>query len=94
MLDYELIPLPRYNCHKEVKAFKIEDIQYRMDGDLQMHAVLIPKEKELLPAYVTGEWIAKHTPVPGGYFVCYKDGYESYSPAAPFEEGYSLMEDK
>jgi hypothetical protein len=31
----------------------------------------------------------KHKPQVGGYFVQYRDGYKSFSPAAAFEEGYS-----
>ena len=36
-------------------------------------------------------WLAKHSPKPGGYFVRYADGYQSYSPASAFEEGYSAV---
>lgn len=94
-MNYEDIPLPRYKCHKEVKAFKIKSIEYRQeyaDAEFPLaFAALIPDSQDLLPARVEMEWIAKHTPVPGGYFVCYQDGYESYSPAAPFEEGYTRV---
>lgn len=34
-------------------------------------------------------WLDKHKPEPGGYLVRYSDGYQSYSPAAPFEQGYT-----
>ena len=30
---------------------------------------------------------------PGGYYVRYPDGYESWSPAEAFEDGYTLVED-
>ena len=30
-------------------------------------------------------------PIIGGYLVCYKDGYTSWSPAQAFEEGYSKL---
>jgi hypothetical protein len=30
-------------------------------------------------------------PQPGGYFVVYKDGYKSFSPAKAFEEGYTRI---
>ena len=29
----------------------------------------------------------------GGYYVCYEDGYESWSPAKAFEEGYTRIPD-
>lgn len=33
----------------------------------------------------------KHKPEVGGYYVVYKDGYKSFSPAAAFDEGYTLI---
>lgn len=37
-------------------------------------------------------WHSKHSPVVGGYFVLYPDGYTSFSPAKPFEAGNVLLE--
>ncbi len=86
--------LPEYQCHKRVRAAKIADIltlgppthfgnatvaaklSFRIDGD-QFHVL------------VTREWMSKHQPQKGGYYVEYDDGYTSYSPAAAFEGGYS-----
>lgn len=34
---------------------------------------------------------ARGTPAPGDYFVEYDDGYQSWSPAKAFEEGYTLL---
>ena len=42
------------------------------------------------PFSVTNEWITRHRPQVGGYFVCYQDGYSSYSPAEAFENGYAM----
>jgi hypothetical protein len=39
---------------------------------------------------VSPDYIRKHNPQPGGYFVVYDDGYQSFSPAEAFEEGYRL----
>jgi len=39
------------------------------------------------------EYLEKHGPQVGGYYVVYKDGYESYSPVDAFEDGYSPYED-
>ena len=34
------------------------------------------------------EYMTKHAPQVGGYYVLYEDGYASFSPAQPFEAGY------
>lgn len=39
---------------------------------------------------VAQEFIEKHKPQVGGYLVIYDDGYQSFSPAKAFEEGYTL----
>ena len=43
-------------------------------------------------ATVDRVWMRKHEPQVGGYFVVYKDGYCSFSPAEPFESGYTPVE--
>jgi hypothetical protein len=40
---------------------------------------------------VSKEYNDKHAPEIGGYYVLYDDGYESWSPAAAFESGYTLV---
>ena len=40
--------------------------------------------------FVNKSFMDKNQPQEGGYYVKYKGGYESYSPAKAFEEGYSL----
>jgi len=40
---------------------------------------------------VSAEFLAKHKPEVGGYWVQYADGYQSFSPAAAFEEGYTRI---
>ncbi len=40
---------------------------------------------------VSQEYMAKHDPQPGGYYVRYADGYESFSPAKAFEGGYATI---
>lgn len=72
----------RYVCHKEVSAAKILGIS--LGGELGFG----PGEFKLMPH----EWLDKHKPEVGGYYVLYDDGYESYSPAKAFEEGYTLKE--
>ncbi len=38
---------------------------------------------------VVRAFMDKHEPQVGGYYVLYEDGYQSYSPAKAFEEGYT-----
>ncbi len=79
---------PRYKCHKEVYALKIAKISPgEPDGVL-----ITPAEDGYAPFFVNQEYVTKHNPQVGGYYVSYKDGYSSYSPAKAFEEGYSLIE--
>jgi hypothetical protein len=40
---------------------------------------------------VSDEYASKHNPDAGGYYVRYADGYESFSPAQAFEEGYTRI---
>ena len=85
--------LPKYVSHKEVWALKIKDIKGSQTGD----AVLSFEEEGYADIPVTAEWCRKHDPTHsgmawvGGYYVVYKDGYVSWSPAEAFEEGYTLI---
>lgn len=81
-------PMPVYVCHKIVGALKILRITAEQNGDIY----IIPAEKDYNPFRVSNEYMLKHNPLEGGYYVKYKDGYESYSPANAFESGYSLRE--
>jgi len=77
--------LQAYTCHKIVHAAKIFevdadglDIRIRFtDGDY---------------VSVGRNYISKHNPIKGGYYVVYEDGYTSFSPAEAFEEGYAKVE--
>lgn len=40
---------------------------------------------------LTPEYVAKHKPEVGGYYVVYEDGYKSFSPASAFESGYTRL---
>lgn len=55
-------------------------------------ASIVPVEDNFPPFNVDGSFMAKHKPQAGGYFVVYTDGYQSYSPAKAFEEGYTRAE--
>lgn len=75
--------MPRYKCHKQVWALKIESIDFD-------NKTITPTNKDFSPFKVNDDYLAKHKPESGGYYVVYKDGYTSFSPADAFEEGYSL----
>ena len=79
--------LPKYRCHKEVWALKIKSVRRGENGFW-----LNFEDDRYLPRNVTSEYFVKHQPQVGGYWVRYEDGYESWSPAEPFEAGYTLIE--
>jgi len=73
--------LPLYTCHKQVRAAKIDAVDFASQtlglenfGTVQLRH----------------EFFARNKPQVGGYFVQYEDGYQSYSPKKAFEEGYAL----
>lgn len=74
--------MPRYRCHKEVYALRIAKIS----GNL-----ITPADDGYATFEVDYEWIRKHEPQPGGFYVVYRDGYKSYSPAEAFEDGYTRL---
>lgn len=87
--------LPQWYSHKKVRAAKIE----RVDLAATSEPTLLYLEGDF-EISVTDEWIGRHTPkggilidLVGGYFVRYIDGYESWSPAKAFEDGYTLGPD-
>jgi len=91
-------PMPRYQCHKKVWALKIAQITPKPNPDTSGQsasasygAFITPADKGFAPIEVTAEYVIKHKPEVGGYYVVYDDGYTSYSPAAAFESGYTLI---
>lgn len=85
--------LPRYKCHKEVHALKIESVKDPTEpGDeTDGSRILIFSEKPFAPIRVNHEYVRKHKPEAGGYYVVYEDGYTSFSPAKAFEDGYTRL---
>lgn len=83
--------MPRYKCYKEVWALKIAAIEYVHSAQDTVTAIITPAEKSYAAFTVDEAYINKHKPEVGGYYVVYRDGYRSFSPAAAFEEGYSLI---
>ena len=76
--------LPKYRSHKIVEALQIKSLRTLVTG-----AVVITPVEDYPPFEVSPEYVRRHQPAVGGYFVRYKDGYESWSPAEAFEGGYT-----
>jgi hypothetical protein len=55
------------------------------------NALITPEDAGFAAFTVSGEYMQKHKPEPGGYYVVYDDGYKSFSPAKAFEEGYTRL---
>jgi hypothetical protein len=82
-LDVE--SLPAYQSHKVVRAVKIKEITPAPGGG----AIITPDLRSRFK--VSHLYVGKHKPTVGGYFVQYKDGYQSSSPAEAFENGYAKV---
>jgi hypothetical protein len=80
---------PLYRCHKEVRAFRIDKV---LRVGAVMSAVLVPTQAHIDAVLVGPGYLEKHDPQPGGYFVVYADGYQSFSPAEAFEDGYTRID--
>lgn len=81
--------LPLYQCHKRVRAVKIAQVKATSSA----RWIIVPEDPGVEPIAVPLEYVARHSPQPGGYFVVYDDGYQSFSPAAAFEAGYARVKD-
>jgi len=81
------IEMPKYRCFKTVWALKIKKVEEVADGG----GLITPEDERYAAFNVDAEYMVKHQPGYGGYYVLYKGGYKSYSPADAFEEGYSLI---
>jgi len=84
--------MPKYKCHKTLRALKIKEIvlvDKQVDG--LVAAVIIPVEWDWASITVTQDYMDKHKPEVGGYYIVYEDGYKSFLPAKAFEDGYTLV---
>lgn len=81
-----MVEMPKYESHKKVHALKIAEIDATEGG-----AFITPEEEGYAQFRVSDEYLLKHKPKVGGYYVVYADGYKSWSPAEAFEEGYTLI---
>jgi len=91
------MPMPKYKCHKEVWALKISAIDFDRDTartenrETDGSAMITPAEKGYASFKVDRDYVHKHNPQAGGYYVVYEDGYKSFSPAKAFEDGYARI---
>ena len=87
MTEQVMMEMPKYLCSKTVWALKIK----RVDINHQGKALLLIEDEGFSPVEVSKEYVDKHQPVEGGYYVVYVGGYKSFSPADAFEAGYERM---
>jgi hypothetical protein len=99
--------LATYQSHKRVKGFQIGVIYAQEKGTSdgtreELHyvdGILAPQKTEYVMTSAAGEYSVivsdayykKHEPFIGGYYVRYENGYESFSPAEAFEDGYAKV---
>lgn len=82
--------LPKYRSHKIVQAAPIIAVSPQHDyvvveNDTTRDGVRIPVDPKLF---------ARGVPEAGAYFVVYDDGYQSWSPKAAFEGGYTRIDER
>lgn len=80
--------MQKFKSHKVVEAAKIVSII----GPAGDTSILLENALGFgcdLKMDVSDAWVERFRPEEGGYYVRYSDGYESFSPAAAFEEGYT-----
>lgn len=80
--------MPKYKCHKEVHALEIAYVEPLIGGVAMIH----PVDSRYAPFKVDADYIKKHNPQDGGYYVVYEGGYASWSPKEAFENGYNTCE--
>ena len=87
--------MPQYQSHKKVSALKIAKIERHNENDPNAETngswMITPEEEGYAPFRVDQSYMAKHKPQVGGYYVVYADGYQSWSPAKAFEDGYTRI---
>ncbi len=84
--------MPKYQCHKIVHALKISGISNLVDGKaLEFERT---DGVEWMNVAKPADWILKHSPRVGGYYVVYEDGYSGWSPAEAFESGCTRVVDE
>lgn len=87
------IPLPIYQCHKQVAALKIKNVIETPRG-FELHF----EDSRFVPLQVSNFWMGQqlsrdhgYCHLVGGYFV-WEDGSARWMSAQAFEANYSLAE--
>jgi hypothetical protein len=85
--------LPQYQSHKKVWALKIAKIVHNIspDPDIDGTVYLIPENDLYGPITLPRDYVVKHQPDVGGYYVQFADGYKAFADADAFEEGYTQI---
>jgi hypothetical protein len=76
--------LAEYLCHKKVRAGRI----IKIDTSRPVPRIYFENAQCV---DVADTWVKEKRAEVGGYYVVYDDGYASFSPAAAFEDGYTLI---
>ena len=86
-----ILHMPRWICHKQVNADRIEHVQPASltEGDASYAATLLLASGGQVR--VGQSFVARGWPIKGNYLVQYVDGYLSWSPAQAFEAGYTRI---
>lgn len=87
--------MPKWDCHKTVWALPIARI-VRFNENYQLHFAeegYAPRLVHLSVLERPLETFGSLAALEGGYFVVYEGGYESWSPRAEFEGGYTRQKD-
>ena len=90
----DAVQLPKWQCHKQVWGDRIREIlpltpdSERAGPDDTGYRLYLDCGGVIV---VTKQLIARSAPSVGDYFVQYEDGYQSLSPAVPFEAGYTRL---
>lgn len=84
--------IPRYVCHKIVRALKIRRIDHNLSTPRYL-AIGFEDNFEAFEGLMVFDTQNKPVPSPGWYYVLYDNGYESFSPPEAFEEGYTAIGD-
>lgn len=86
--------MPRYRCHKTVRALKIVAIHLCTEDKALLQFAGDPDEndyEQYPPTEISRKWVDEKKAEAGGYYVVYDDGYTSFSPAEAFESGYTRI---
>jgi hypothetical protein len=79
--------LARWQSHKVVRAGKVISLTFGVQVSVSVEAA----DGGYTVIDVPSKVFARGRPEPGDYFVVYDDGYQSWSPKAIFEAGYTRL---